>query len=452
MLTSLSQRGRLVSLLAGALVSAPGPSAAQAPSPSVSAEERAVVRAVDAHNAEALALLERLVNINSGTMNFAGVRQVGDTLRAQLDSLGFTTRWVDGAPFRRAGHLVAEHAGRGPKLLLIGHLDTVFEPTSPFQRFARLDDSTARGPGIIDMKGGDLIIVYALRALKEAGLLDGMNVTVVYDGDEEDAGAPLAEARRALTEAAKGASAAIGFEDAAGDPRTAVVARRGAASWTLRTTGTPAHSSQIFRDEVGAGAIFEAGRVLGEFYRQLSREQYLTFNPGVALGGTTVTLDTTGTVGSASGKSNVVAERMEVTGDLRTLSPAQLARTKQTMRAIVAKHLPRTSSEITFDDGYPPMAPTDGNRRLLAAYDRASRDLGFGPVAALDPSRAGAADVSFVAGLVPMVIDGLGLSGHDDHTEKETADLRMLPVLTKRAAVLLHRLSQPGGAGRAAPE
>ena len=144
------------------------------------------MRAVDAHNAEALALLERLVNINSGTMNFAGVRKVGDVLRAELDALGFKTQWVDGAAFRRAGHLVAEHSASGPKLLLIGHLDTVFEPSSPFQKFERLDDSTARGPGIIDMKGGDVIILYALRALKDAGLLDRMNVTAVFDGDEED--------------------------------------------------------------------------------------------------------------------------------------------------------------------------------------------------------------------------------------------------------------------------
>ena len=413
----------------------------------LSAAEQRIVRAVDAHDGEALALLERIVNVNSGTMNFSGVRQVGDALRAPLDSLGFTTRWVEGASFGRAGHLVAEHAAPGPKLVLVGHLDTVFEPTSPFQRFERLDDSTARGPGVIDMKGGDVIIVHALRALKDAGLLDRMNVTVVYDGDEEDPGAPLMTARRALVDAAKGAAAVLGFEDGAGDPRTAVIARRGAASWTLRTTGTPAHSSQIFKPEVGAGAVYEAARVLNGFYARLSKEPYLTFNPGLALGGTQVVVDTTGTVGSASGKSNVVAERMTVTGDLRTLSPEQLARAQRTMRAIVATPLPRTKSEITFDDGYPPMAPTAGNRRLLAAYDRASRDLGSGPVVAVDPSRAGAADVSFVAASAPMVIDALGLSGHDDHTVKETADLRFLPVQTKRAALLLYRLSRGEAAG-----
>ena len=415
---------------------------AQAHSAPLTPVERAITQSADTHNPAALALLERLVNINSGTMNFAGVRQVGDALRAQFDSLGFKTRWVDGAAFHRAGHLVAEHPGPGPKILLIGHLDTVFEPSSPFQRFERLNDSTARGPGVIDMKGGDVIMLYALRALKDAGALDKMHVVAVFDGDEEEAGAPLEAARRALVDAATGARAAIGFEDGAADPRTAVISRRSAGSWTVRTTGHPAHSSQIFQPTVGAGAVYEAARIVHEFYSTLSGEQYLTFNPGMAAGGTLVKVDTTGTDATVSGKRNVVAEHMVVTGDLRTLSPAQEAKARRTMQQIVARHLPLTSATIEFDDGYPPMAPTAGNRRLLAMYDQASRDLGYGPVVAVDPSRAGAADVSFVASKVPMIIDGVGLSGHDDHTEQETADLRMLAPLTKRAALLLYRLTE----------
>jgi glutamate carboxypeptidase len=429
--------------VAGALFLTSSRASAQKPAVALTTQERTVAKAVDSHNAAALALLERTVNINSGSLNFAGVRKVGDIFRAQYDSLGFTTHWVDGAAFHRAGHLVAEHPGPGPKILLIGHLDTVFEPDSPFQQFKMLNDSTATGPGVIDMKGGDIIALYALRALKDAGLLDRMNVTVVYHGDEEESGAPLSLARKTLIDAAKGATAALGFEDAAGDPHTAVISRRGDDGWTLRTTGVPAHSSQIFTAEVGAGAVYEASRILDQFYQQLSKEQYLTFNPGLALGGTSVDADTSGTSGSAAGKTNVVAKEMEVTGDLRTLSPEQLAHARKTMTDIVANHLPHTTAEITFADGYPPMAPTDGNRKLLAMYSKVSADLGFWPVVAVDPSRAGAADVSFVANIVPMVIDGLGLSGHDDHTEKETADLRMLPVQTKRAAVLMYRLSNP---------
>src|SRR5262249_40710951 len=140
---------------------------------------------------------------------------------------------------------------------LIGHLDTVFEPSSPFQKYEMVNDSTAKGPGIIDMKGGDVIILHALTALKDAGQLDRMNVAVVMTGDEEDSGTPRDIARAALVAEAQGAVAALGFEDGAADPRTAVVSRRGAGSWTVVTTGTPAHSSQIFKPEVGAGAVYE---------------------------------------------------------------------------------------------------------------------------------------------------------------------------------------------------
>ncbi|HEX2780883.1 MAG TPA: M20/M25/M40 family metallo-hydrolase, partial [Gemmatimonadaceae bacterium] len=429
-----------------ALVAALLPAPLRSQSTSLSATERAIVAAVDRRNADALALLERVVNINSGTRNFAGVRAVGGVFRARLDSLGFTTRWADGAPFGRAGHLVAEHPGRGPKILLIGHLDTVFEPSSAFQKFERLDDSTARGPGIIDMKGGDVIIVQALAALKDVGALDSLNVVVVMDGDEEDPGYPIAESRRALVEAARGASVAIGFEDGAGDPRSAVISRRGATTWTLRATGRAGHASQIFNAEIGAGAAFEASRILHEFYTKLSGERYLAFSPGLIAGGSELSVDSGGTSARVAGKTNVVSREVVVTGDMRTVSPAQLARTQRAMRAIVARHLPGTSATITFDaESYPPMAPSVGNRRLLAMYDRASRDVGVFPMTAVDPSRAGAADIAFIASLVPMKIDGVGLSGHDDHSEGETADLRMLPVQTKRAAVVIFRLGTGWG-------
>jgi len=406
----------------------------------LSADEKALVAFVDKHNDEALALLEQVVNINSGTQNHAGVREVGKVFRQELDALGFKTEWVDGAPFKRAGHLVAGHRGRGPKILLIGHLDTVFEADSPFQKFERGDGQSARGPGIIDMKGGNVILVQALKALASTGALKTMNVTVVMTGDEEDSGEPLSRARDALVTAAKGAAVAIGFEDGPGDPKTAVVARRGTTGWTLRVKGQPAHSSQIFRGDIGSGAIFEAARILNAFREKMAGEPHLTFNPGTIAGGTAVEFDGVQARGTAFGKTNVIAEHVVVAGDLRTLSPEQLAKAKKTMESIVAASMPLSSASITFDEGYPPMAPTDGNYSLLAMYDQASKDVGAGPVAAVNPDRAGAADVSFVAGEVKMILDGVGLMGRDDHTVKETADLSTLPSQTKRAAVLLSRL------------
>ena len=419
---------------------AAGLSAAAQQGPSMSPVERAVVGQVQADVPHGLALLERAVNINSGTMNLAGVREVGRLFGAELEGLGFRTRWVDGAAFERAGHLVAEHAGAGPRFILIGHLDTVFELDSPFQKFERVSATAARGPGVLDMKGGAVIMVQALRALHAAGGLEAMNVTVVMTGDEESSGNPQSAARAALIAAAQGAQAAIGFEDGDGHPQHAVVGRRGTASWTLKVTGMPAHSSQIFREDIGFGAVFEAARILDTFREKLSGVEHLTFNPAVMLGGTQMTYDPEQSRGSASGKDNVIPEQALVTGDMRALSRAQFADAQKTMAAIVAASLPHTSATILFEDGYPPLAPTPGNLELLALYDQASRDLGAGPVTAVNPDRAGAADVSFLAGEVPMILDGIGMRGDGGHTVNETADLGTIPTQIARAAILLSRL------------
>jgi glutamate carboxypeptidase len=426
-------RSVAIALIAGCL-----PLAAAQPADELPAR---VSAAVDRHAPQALSLLEDVVNINSGTMNVAGVRKVGDVFARELGSLGFRTRWIEGGDFHRAGHLIAERDGSGPRVLLIGHLDTVFEADSPFQRFERLSPTSARGPGIIDMKGGDVVMLTALRVLTDLQLLGRLHVVVVMTGDEEDPGEPLAAARQALLDAANGASVALGFEDGSGDPRKAIVSRRGFTGWKVSVTGTPAHSSQVFTERVGAGAIYELSRVLNGFYERLSREELLSVNPGVALGGTTVDFDEPHSKGTAEGKTNVVAGNAVATGDIRAFTPAQLDAAKQAMRDVAQANLPRTSATLTFDDSYPPMAPSDGNRRLLTMYDQASRDLGLGPVAPTDPRAAGAADVSFIADRVPQVIDGIGLMGTDDHTARETADLTTLASQAKRAALLLARLA-----------
>ena len=410
----------------------------------LSADERAMVAAIDASNDRALALLERVVNINSGTMNFAGVREVGAIFRKEFEALGFTTEWVDGAPFGRAGHLVAEHPGTGPRVLLIGHLDTVFERDSPFQKFERVSPTAAKGPGTTDMKGGNVVMLQALRALQSVGLLKAMNVVVVMTGDEEAAGRPLTVSRAALVKAAQGADVAIGFEDGDGDPRTAVIARRGTSNWELRVTGKPAHSSQIFNAENGYGAVFEAARILNAFREKLAGQPHLTFNPGVILGGTSVEFDAPASRGTGFGKGNVIAEHTVVAGDLRALSQEQFAAAKKAMQEIVAGSLARTSATLTFDDGYPPLAPTPGNERLLTLYNRASLDVGAGEVVAVDPDKAGAADVSFIAAHARMILDGVGLMGSGGHTVNETADLRTLPSMSKRMAVLLARIHRDG--------
>ncbi|MDX1632671.1 MAG: M20/M25/M40 family metallo-hydrolase, partial [Thermoanaerobaculia bacterium] len=364
--------------------------------------ERRMAEEIEGQRAEALELLEELVTINSGTMNLEGVREVGRRLRPHFERLGFQVSWVSGTEFQRAGHLVARRAGDGPKILLIGHLDTVFEPDSPFQDLEHLPDDRLKGPGVIDMKGGIVVMLQALEALRGQELLDQLDLTVVLTGDEEKPGNPISAAREALFEAGKRAEIALAFEDGDGDPETAVIARRGSSSWLLETTGTPAHSSQVFSEAVGSGAIYEAARILYAFHSELSGEVKLTFNPGLIAGGTEVTFDAEEARATSFGKNNVVAGRVVVPGDLRAVSPEQLEEARSTMREIVAENLPGTEAEISFEDHYPPMAPSEGNRKLLALYDQVSRDLGLGPVNPVDPRDAGAADVSFVAEDVEM--------------------------------------------------
>lgn len=423
--------------LALAFIFAPAAAAAD-----LDANERALATWVEAHQADAISLLERSVNINSGTLNTEGVRQVGDLFRAEFDNAGFTTRWIDGAPFGRAGHVVAEHGTTGPHVLLIGHLDTVFEPDSPFQKFERVDRHVASGPGTSDMKGGIIVALYALRALDALELLDNLKITVVLTGDEEDTGEPLELARAALIEAAKAADIAIGLENADDDPKTAIVARRGSSNWRLEVEADSAHSSQIFREDVGSGAIFELARILEAFHSQLRGEEFLTFNPGVVLGGTQLEFDPAALNGRVSSKNNIIAGRAVATGDLRAISIEQRERAKTKMREIVNARRPHTTTDIHFQDGYPPLAPTAGNHKLLEILDQVSRDLGHGGVAPVDPARAGAADISFTAGHVDMAIDGLGLLGGGNHTPEEYADLRTFRIQAQRLAVLLYRLGR----------
>ncbi len=415
--------------------------AVPAASQEISAEEERIIQYVDAQVDAAIDLLEATVNINSGTMNHDGVREVGRIFAEEYEKIGFETRWEElPDSLNRAGHLWAERKGdRGKRVLIIGHLDTVFEADSPFQRYEQIDDSIAIGPGVEDMKGGNIVALYALKALHDAGLIEDATITVAYMGDEEYAGRPLSVSRRSLKEAGRRSDAALGFEGMA--PGKAVVARRGYTAWHLKVSGVRAHSSGVFSEHVGAGAIYEAARILRGFYADIRGEEYLTFGPGIILGGTRVTYDKQLSQGTAFGKSNVVPQTVVIEGDLRAVSSEQVERTKRRMRAIVEAHLPKTSAEIVFDDSFPPMAPTDENLQLLSMLSEVSVDLGYGAIEPHDPMQRGAADVSFVAADIP-VIDGLGTAGSGGHTIHETVDLRSIPVAIKLTALLIYRLTR----------
>jgi len=411
------------------------PVVAQPQSLRLSPTESKIREFVRRHESEQIALLERAVNINSGTLNFAGVRAVARLFEPEFAALGLETEWVALPPeTQRAGHFFARTKGsRGKRLLLIGHLDTVFEGDG--SAFVR-QDTIALGPGTSDMKSGNIVILYALRALHSVGALKDARITVAFTGDEEDP-SPLMEAsRKSLVDAAKRSDIALAFEEDAGK---GTVARRGIGSWQLTVTATQGHTSGMFSEGTSYGAIYEAARILNAFRERLSGEQYLTFSPGIILGGTNVTFDSTKLAGVADGKDNIIAPRAFAHGDLRFLSNEQQAKARGAMRAIVAENLPGTKATISFEDGTPSMPPTPGNYKLLAVADTVSRALGRGPIEALDPGRRGAGDISFVAQYVDA-LDGLGAIGFRSHSPDESVNLRSLVPATERAAILIYRL------------
>ncbi|PSJ42871.1 peptidase M20 [Sphingomonas deserti] len=432
---------RLPVLTAIALIAA---SAAPAEA-KLSAAESRIVRTVDREQARTLDLLEKLVNQNSGSLNAPGVEAVGRMMRAELEPLGFSVRWVPMTQVGRAGHIVASRRGngKGRKMLLIGHLDTVFEPDSPFQRFVRKDADTAEGPGVGDDKGGMVVMVAALRAMQAAGTLAAADIEIVLTGDEEDAGNPVSIARRDLIEAGKRADVALDFEGLSRENGQDMgsISRRGSGNWEVRATGRTGHSSGVFSASSGNGAIYELSRILTAFRTELP-EPNLTFNVGLVVGGATASLDEAGIRGTATGKTNIIPEIAIAKGDIRALSPDQYKRVTDRMRTIVARHMPGTGAEISFDEGaYPPMAPTAGGRALLDRLNLVNRDLALSEMAPIDPLKRGAGDIGFVAQDVDGLV-GLGAAGGGSHAAGETIDIPSLWRQAKRAAILMTRLSR----------
>lgn len=406
------------------------------PAQTLNADERKIVDFIDKNEAQAISLIERTVNIDSPTEDHAGIKAVGAIYKQELEAMGMTTKWIDmPAAQNRAGHLIAETAGsRGKGLLLLGHIDTVLKG----ERFRR-EGNTIYGTGVNDMKGGNAIAIYALKALHAAGLLKDTRIIVMFTGDEEDSCEPVEICRGDMIAAAKRSDAALSFE--ATVLNTATIGRRGSSSWTLEIESRTGHSSGVFGELNGYGAIFEASRILNEFREKLAGERYLTFNPSLVLGGTTA--DVKESEGSASGKTNVIPAKVVVKGDLRFISEEQKESARSRMREIVGRSLPGSKAKITFFDGIPAMTPVEGNYELLRELDKASRDLGFGSVEALDPGARGAGDIAFVSSSIIPGIDGIGIDGvRNSHAKNESAGVENLTKLIKRTAILIYRLTR----------
>jgi len=403
---------------------------------SLSPAEKKLVQSVEKHLDEESAAFQKVVDIDSGTLNTIGVQEVGRYFLKELQDLGFQARWVSMPDaMKRGGHLVAEHIApksRGKRVLLIGHLDTVFEGKG--HRFERAGD-LVKGAGVSDMKGGDIVLLYALKALKDSRLLDDATIRVVLTGDEESPGLPLEVSRRDLREAAHQSDIALSFEP---DTGKIALGRRGLSTWVLQVTGAQGHSAYVLHNG-GAGAVYEAARILDGIRAAFAAHPSTTINPGLILGGTDVSYDADKSAGTSAGKFNIVAKGATVLGDVRCLSPKDLEQAKAKILEIASASLPKTSAHISFEDVFLGWPVTEGNRDALRFLGVVSKDLGQGPLEADDPAQRGAGDFGYIGSIVNGA-DGLGIRGQGFHSPEESADLRSLGPSTSRAAVAIARL------------
>jgi glutamate carboxypeptidase len=188
------------------------------------------------------------------------------------------------------------------------------------------------------------------------------------------------------------------------------------------------------------GANYELARIIDAFRRELGEDK-LTYNVGMIGGGASADLDAGRIRLAATGKTNIIAATAVARGDLRAISKEQIDRTKAKMQAIVGQSLPGTKAEISFDPGgYPPMAPTEGNRALLARLNKVNSDMGLEQMGELDPMERGAGDISFVAADTDGLV-GLGSAGSGSHAPGESVDIPSISRQAKRAAILVSRLA-----------
>jgi glutamate carboxypeptidase len=290
------------------------------------------------------------------------------------------------------------------------------------------------------MKGGDVMVIASLKALHGLGLLNDVSITVYFTGDEENAGHPRQVTRGDFIERAQQSDIALGFETAVG-LYTVATARRGASGWVLEVEGKQGHSSGVFANG-GYGAIYEAVRIVNEFRLQLSTQEFLTFNPGLFAGGAEVNYNAEQQQASIQGKTNIIAPKTVVNGDLRFISETQKETAREKMKAIVNNNnLKGTSATIRFSDGIPAMSPKPANDSLVQQLSAISIAMGLENVQAGNPGSRGAGDISYIASYVAC-LDGLGASGRGAHAPGETINLKEYPLLIKRAALFIYRLTR----------
>jgi glutamate carboxypeptidase len=430
--TGKSSRPLLVLLTLATLVGFRSALAAEQSEPPLTNLELEIVAWLAQQESEMVGFLEDITSINSGSFNKQGMEQLTGIFAAEFSDLGFATSRLPGGAidvphcpnssldFDVADHLLATRAGSGARLLLMGHMDTVFPSDSPFQEFS-LENGVIRGPGVFDMKGGLVVMLFALKALDEFDLLEGKTVTVLLNSDEEIGSL---SSRQHLEQQARQHDYGLVFEGSVSNNQ--IRQRKGLGQARLVVHGRASHAGAAHQD--GRSAIRELAYKIIEIEDMTDYETGVTVNVGLVSGGEA---------------RNMVAPCAEAYVDLRYPLPQQGEAARQQFEEIAASlySVPPdsadVSSELWVNLHRPPKIPTPASDRLL------DRTIAIG---ALLGEQIGVADsgggtdgsLTQAAGL--PTLDSLGLIGSGGHSQREQVELDSFVQTTRRAAILIHRL------------
>jgi glutamate carboxypeptidase len=371
------------------------------------------------HEGEMLSLLRKMVEIESPSDDKAAVDRMGSFLAEAFERLGGQITFY---PQEAAGnHLKAEFTGgasgraSGKPVLLLGHFDTVWPMGTLAKMPFYIKDGRAFGPGVYDMKAGIAVMMFALRALKEAGA-QHRPVTILLDTDEEvgsTTGRPIVEAT------AKDCEAVLVLEPSQGPQGHLKTSRKGVGDITVRVRGRASHSGVDF--EKGRSAIVELARQLLEIVKFTDLPRGITVNPGVIQGGT---------------RSNVIAAEAWAEVDLRIAHAADAAELEKKFAALKPFD-PDCSIELSGGINRPPMERTEGTVRLFNLAKEISAAMGW---KLEESSTGGGSDGNFTSALGIPTLDGLGALGEGAHAPNESVVIQELPQRTALLASLVQSL------------
>ncbi len=366
--------------------------------------------------------LREMVNVDCGSYTPEGVNVIADMCAERFDKGGWAVERIPHRPAAGEAPLGDLIVGRlsgagGPRVLMIGHTDTVFDPGTVAERPFRIDGSRAFGPGVSDMKGGLLTGFFAVEALQEAGFDGFGSLTYVCNPDEE-IGSPFSRDR--IKTLAAEADVAFVLEGAR-ENGDIVSSRKGVSDFRIEVRGRAAHAG--VEPERGRSAILEAANKTIALQALNGRWQGVTVNVGVVSGGT---------------RTNVVPATCIIEVDVRSPFEETLVAAEEAITAIASAHtVSDIEVEVTGGAWHRPMEKREGGAKLAALATEVAAELGF---ELKDAATGGASDANTTSAAGVPTLDGLGPVGGDDHAPKEWVDLDSVVPRISLLAGLVSRL------------